>query len=123
MIFGFWKQGASRGVALWILVFIMMALLDYFGFPMRTMTANIVLLLVTAVVAWGLAGRLRFISITQGIALGFLWACMSILLDVLIVGLWRLSGDISFLAHWVTGVRLLILVTVPTILSSRRQTP
>jgi hypothetical protein len=123
MQLGLWKRGVAYAVALWIIAFLVIALVSVLGMSGRSLPAGIVLLLVAVSVTWAFGARLHFVSITQGLGVGVLWASVNLLLDSLVVVLGFNGGNPEFFTLWVIWGRYLLLLVIPLVLASRRHAP
>lgn len=120
MQLGLWKRGVAYAIVLWVIAFLVTALMSALGVSGRAVPAGVVLLLAAVSVTWAFASRVRFISITQGVGVGILWVAVNFLLDYLVIVLGFNGGDPAFLTLWVVWGRYLLLLLVPVILASRR---
>lgn len=121
MRLGQWKKVLSYALALWVIVFITIALLDSLGLTRLPLPANVVLLLVAVLVYWTLATRLHLVSLSGALAVGLIWFAINIVLDYLIIVLGFNGGDPAFFMSRAIWIRYLLLLLVPVVAASRRQ--
>lgn len=120
MQLGLWKRGVAYAIALWVIAFLVTALLSALGVSGRSLPAGVVLLLAAVSVTWAFAARMQFVSIGQGLGVGVLWVAVNFLLDYLVIVLGFNGGNPTFILLWVVWGRYLLLLIVPPILASRR---
>lgn len=120
MQLGLWKRVSAYALVLWVIAFLVVALISALGISGRSIASGIVLLLVALVVTWIVGTRLSFVSISQGLGAGLLWIAVNAALDYGVIVIGFNGGDLSFFTHWVVWGRYLLLLVVPIALASRR---
>lgn len=117
----FWTRAGFSGVALWIIAFLVIALLSVLRLPLRSPILAIVLLLVAAFVTWTVGARLLLVSVSRGLGVGVMWIGVNVLLDAVIIG-YGINHDLTFFLSWAVLGRYFLLLLVPFLLASRRHT-
>ncbi len=115
-----WQRGLAYGVALWIVAFLVAALLAALGLPGTALPVGVVLLLVTVYVTWVFAARIPFVSVSQGVGIGVFWLVLNVVLDGLVIVVGFHAG-FEFFRLWVNWGRYLLLFVIPPLLASRRR--
>lgn len=121
MSYTLWTRSAIYAVALWLVSFLVTAVLSALGLAGSSLVAGIILALVTLFTAWSLGARLSLISISQGIGVALIWAALNVLLDGLVIVLGFNGGNPSFFFLWTVWGRYLLLLVIPLLLASRRR--
>jgi len=116
-----WKRSIFYALALWAIVFVVIALLVNLGLSNRPIPTDIVLMIVAVLVYWSLATRLHLVSLSQGFFVGMGWLLVNVLLDYFIIVRGFNGGDLGFFFAWAIWARYVLLLFVPILASSRRQ--
>lgn len=116
-----WKRVVFYGLILWVVVFLMIALLVLLGLNNRSIPTDTVLLIIMFLGYWTLATRLHLVSLSQGFLVGLVWLTTNLLLDYFVIVKGFNSGSLAFYYAWIIWARYLLLVLIPILISSRRQ--